>query len=190
MLRKYLFIFIILYVSFTGCVSFSDLKTPGKDSGKIKNYFRDRVMDARDIFTLTGTFGVVGGVKGQIGPLGTGLYVESGAGYHTNFADETGLRNGETGMHATDDIVLLFGSDSSFPESYGGNKERAELRGKNYESAFSHPAAYTRLGFAIALLGGVRFEFNIGELADFLLGFFLIDIYGDDVYLKAPVRTE
>lgn len=136
-------------------------------------------MDARNIFTVTGTFGFVGGIKGQIGPLSTGLYVESGAGYHTNFADETGLRNGETGMHSTDDIVLMFGADSSSPESYGGNKERAELRGKKYESSFSHPAAYTRLGFAAALLGGVRFEFNIGEL-----GFFLIDIYGDDVYLN------
>lgn len=189
MFRKYLLFFIILYATLTGCVSFSDQKNPGGESGKIKNYFRDRVMDARDIFTVTGTFGVVGGIKGQIGPLGTGLYVESGSGYHTNFADETGLRNGETGSHSTDDIVLLFGTDSSFPESYGGNRERSELRGKKYESAFSHTPAYTRLGFAAGLLWGVRFEFNIGELADFLLGFLLIDIYGDDVYLS-PKKTE
>lgn len=82
MLRKNFLFFIILYVSIPGCVSFTDLKNPGRNSGKIKNCFRDRVMDARDIFTVTGTFGFVGGIKGQIGPLGTGLYVESGAGYH------------------------------------------------------------------------------------------------------------
>ncbi|HMV78349.1 MAG TPA: hypothetical protein PL048_10390 [Leptospiraceae bacterium] len=180
---KHLFNLFIITVSIVNCVSFKDKDNPGGDSGKTRNYFNDRIMDSRDIFTFTAVYGGVAGVKGQIGPLGAGLYLQPGSlGHGLQLSNETGLKSGEMAYHHVSDFAILIGTDSSSPELEKG--ARSEIRDKDYKSAFRHPPSYTRLGFAAALGIGLRVEINAGELLDFLLGFALIDIYDDDIYLK------
>lgn len=60
---------------------------------------------------------------------------------------------------------------------------RPEYRGKTDESIFSeNPAYYTRVGVAGGVCIGMRLEVNPGEFVDWILGFFTVDIYGDDSY--------
>lgn len=182
---KHLFNSIIIIVLTVNCVSFKDKDNPGGDSGKTGNYFNDRIMDSRDIFTFTAVYGAAAGVKAQVGPIGAGLYFQPGSvGHGVDLSNENGLKSGELSYHHVTDFAILLGLDSSSPESMKDSGIRHELRSKNYKSPLKHPPAYTRLGFAAALGIGLRVEFNVGELLDFLLGFALIDIYGDDIYLK------
>ena len=185
---KKAFILLIIFFSLENCVSFGTTENPGGESGLVSNYFRDRLMDFRDIMSVTDPIGVVGGAKAQVGPIGVGLYLEPGAAGHGDFTDEYGLKNGEFAKQDTEEIVLLFGSSSSSVDLSAEGSKRAEKRKKNYESALSHLPAYTRLGFAIAIFSGVKLEVNPGELLDFVLGIVLIDIYRDDVYLRNTGR--
>lgn len=182
---KHLFNLFIMTVFITNCVSFKDKDNPGGDSGKAGNYFSDRIMDSRDILTFTAVYGAAAGVKAQVGPLGAGLYFQPGSvGHGVDLSSETGLKSAEVTDHHVTDFAILLGTDSSQPNSLTDSGLRHEFRNKGYKSPFRHPPAYTRLGFAAALGIGVRVELNVGELLDFLLGFALIDIYGDDIYLK------
>lgn len=182
---KHLFnLFIILFFA-VNCVSFKDKDNPGGDSGKVGNYFSDRIMDSRDILTFTAVYGAAAGVKAQVGPLGAGLYIQPGSvGHGLDLSSEAGLKSAEVTSHHVTDFAILLGVDSSSPNSMTDSGIRHELRNKDYKSSFRHPPSYTRLGFAAALGIGLRVELNVGELLDFLLGFAMIDIYEDDIYLK------
>lgn len=150
-------------------------------------------MDARDAGTVTILYGLMGGIKLQIGPIGLGAFFNPGGGGHGSFAEELGWRHGELGEVSTTEFVPGFGFDES-----GTIKDRTYLRGKEYTQTIAEarenptppvlrkPHNYTRLGFALGLGGGVRFEINPGEWIDFVLGIVGIDIYGDDIYSNKP----
>ncbi len=160
-------------------------------------YVRDRVADAGDIFTATVGTGI--GVTAKAGPIHTGL----GSGM-----DLYGLRGGEVGSFVPSkydsgpcgDFSLAFVSAGGFAPS----RPRAHARGKTSYSAFwddeqkllplldlpwnsdaeCHPVIdpqWTQLDLSVGFFASVRLGFNPGELLDFALGLFGLDLYGDDL---------
>ncbi len=176
-----------LAITTVGCVSYSGKKAAqgGVNTSPAGAYFRNRAMDARDIFTVTAIVGAVGGAKAQLGPISLGLFAEIGhIGHGTRLVGEYGLLQGEVGKHKGDNITIIGGPLGDFELKAGST--RARDRNKPVNSNDKYPAsAYTRLGVAGGACLGLRFEFNPGELVDFLLGLFGVDMYGDDVYKSA-----
>ena len=70
-------------------------------------------------------------------------------------------------------IRAKFGTEVGETAKFGGRKELK----------FQRPAwcVYTDVNVVAAPILGVRIGFNIGEFADFLLGWFDLDIFGDDL---------
>lgn len=163
----------LLIVTMSGCAS-------------TKAYFADRGHDALDIFTVTAGVGV--GAKARVGPcmLGSGLLF-----------DIMGLQRGE--FYFLDDMkdqgnggdfMLVFAASEIFHSSpyvrqRGLINEEVQYIFLFPEDIKKIPAQYfTQIEVACGLLGSVRFGFNPGELLDFLLGWFGIDIYGDDIEMN------
>ena len=172
-------------------------------TGCASPYWEDRGADAADVFTAT--VGVGLGATARIGPLHGGL--------GGNF-DEYGIEAGKVGElgktgafflddggHFAGDYCLLAWGKSRITLS-----GHALSRGKNLYSGHGPPgwipfwdpppadntvpnhARWTQIEVAAGLGYGVRLGFNPGELLDFILGFFGIDIYGDDLHEPADWR--
>ncbi|MBP7281765.1 MAG: hypothetical protein KBA66_09325 [Leptospiraceae bacterium] len=184
-------IMILIFFLFN-CVSYpnrEDEKPPVKKN-IFENYVKDRIMDLRDIIIITGSVGFMGGVKAQVGPVGLGLYAEDGGGIgHSGIplAAESGIRNGEVGSHKTRELIFVINKTSSNP-SDSDKDMRSQKRCKSYENSLDNPSSYTRLGIGLGFIIGAKLEVNPGELLDFLLGFFLLDIYKDDIYLEGKKK--
>jgi hypothetical protein len=158
-----------------------------------KAYFIDRGRDAADIFTVT--VGVGLGAKARIGPVHAGLFAN---------AEGYGLRGGQLGcvydayheggftfdidtlVIPTKDSIGLFGAEIL---SLTGDN-----RGKQFEDQCNIPFIYslepggpnwTLIEIVVAAGPSLRLGFNPGELLDFFLGWFGIDIYDDDVEMNA-----
>ena len=157
-------------------------------------YFIDRGRDAADIFTAT--IGAGFGAKARIGPLQSGLLCE---------IDLVGLRGGvfpSMQQHGnfcfpTPDLQgLVVGIEEFRPDCDGVFRRKSfcvqntvpfwTVLGK-YDDAWYY---YTQIDVVVALLGSARAGFNPGELADFLLGWFGVDIYGDDLEAKVLRRQQ
>lgn len=54
------------------------------------------------------------------------------------------------------------------------------------EGAFATPSYFTQIEINAGLFFAVKIGFNPGELLDFLLGLFTVDIYGDDAPFRDP----
>ena len=173
-------------VSAVGCISYAgyDREQAGVGRSATGAYFRNRAMDARDVFTITAMAGAVNGVKAQVGPIGVGLFIASSK----VFAAEYGLLQGEPGLHpSTNDTTIILGPIGRY--RLEAKDTRAQDRKKHINSRYKYPAsAYTRLGVAAGACVGLCLEFNPGELLDFLLGLVGIDIFEDDVYQSAPKK--
>lgn len=149
----------------------------------------DRGHDALDIFTATA--GVGFGAKARVGPclVGAGILF-----------DACGLQNGEA-FFGEDwdhqcingcDFMLLLLSGESYRESPYTRQRGYGSDNVHYLFSIYYPEKnsrmpvkqFTQIEVAGALLGSVRLGFNPGELLDFLLGWFGIDIYGDDIAMK------
>ncbi len=188
-------------LSQVGCVTMYGVteNRAGSDSNVVVNYYRNRAMDLRDILTLSFTVGLQAGAKVQAGPAAVGLAFVPGGGGHGSLASEYGLRHGEVGEVYTD----LFVIGLSFSEESGTNEGRSDVRGKDTTQTPAErnqggtPANlrkahnYTRLGVYLGFIGGLTIEANPGELVDFVLGLFTVDIYGDDIYRtnRAPASS-
>lgn len=170
---------VLLAVLSTGCA----MSGPGLD----------RQRDAADVFTAVLGTGL--GVKARVGPLQFALLGDLGG---------VGLRGGTTFCLIGKDppgasVELaegLVSTDAFFPDSrtthvsldrrkaYGAIGVLAfavphptkELRW--YEAA---PGYFTQIEVVVGLGVSVRLGFNPGELLDFALGWFAIDIYSDDL---------
>jgi len=181
-----------------------------------RGYFGDRWADAKDIFTVS--VGTGGGAKAQVGPFRAGLFINSDiaglrAGECFYVPGSFGLRSGSngTGNYCSDlDCVFLILAMESFgpeykhletlPENAGAlMRERKKSLGDgsvfpyagilvplNYEDI--PPYSYTQLEVAAGVGGTLRLGFNPGELLDFVLGWFGIDIYGDDLEARWASR--
>ncbi len=166
-------------------------------SGCASPYWQNRRADAADVFTAA--VGVGLGATARVGPLRAGL----GAHY-----DLYGVEAGETGKLGTLAGLVVDGPSAGevsfllWGESAVDLDGGARRRGKNHCSssvasftrgldpvplwdppspAGGNPARWTQIEVAAGLLGGVRLGFNPGELLDFVLGFFGVDLYDDDV---------
>ncbi len=57
---------------------------------------------------------------------------------------------------------------------------------KEKSPVFTVPTYFTQMEVSLGVFGGVKLGFNPGELLDFLLGWFTIDLYGDDAPFPDP----
>jgi hypothetical protein len=158
-------------------------------------YFADRWADAKDVFTAS--VGTGGGVKARVGPINAGLFVDS---------DVAGLRGGEgffipgdfnhrAGLFEDIDyVVLAWGVEGFTPQGNWSLRER----GKSFDAygiVFfrARPGCYsyyTQIEVAAGAGGTLRLGFNPGELLDFVLGWFGLDIYGDDLNARKEREEE
>ncbi len=167
-------------------------------------YFRDRALDAADVFTLTVGMGL--GVKARVGPVRTGLLLFQ--------CDAVGFRGAmpvlnppaffDTGDYNGDRFLPppfahLFGWADSRWKSYeeelwyvglnrGKDIKIFTVSGLDYpfhlflaDPLEAGPAYYTQIEVVVGLIPSVRAGFNPGELLDFFLGWFGVDIYDDDL---------
>jgi len=150
----------------------------------------DRGCDAVDIFNAT--VGVGAGAKIRVGP------VHFGAVYYEEMG---GIRCGEVYWEPffnDEEIHLLIGGYEEFflPDATGGN-----LRGKTYstlhgpitfsggENFFDNSAPYySQIDLVFGLGPSFRLGFNPGELLDFILGWFNVDIYNDDLEKQKKIE--
>ena len=160
----------------------------------VGDYWKDRGRDAADIFTVTGGLGV--GAKARVGPVGTGLLLQS---------DMAGVRGGSIEKPSYDsfDVTLLCVGVECFDlAEFNIERESKDYRGKSFSAdnecglcfprnkfsisemseRFYHTKwpYYTHIEAVAALGPSVRLGFNPGELLDFLLGFAKVDIADDD----------
>lgn len=162
-------LFVLLAISLTSCA-----------------YTRNRINDAKDIFTLCVNPSL--GCQVQTGPIRTGVGVSiSVYGMSDGYVGECG-----TGRREVPTIqYILIGPGGK--ESWNGNIVRE--RGKEYEQKqyflvglpkYSNSKAwmkpyYTQFEVDAGFLVGLRVGVNPGEILDFFLGFFGVDMYGDDI---------
>jgi len=162
-------------------------------TGCTTGYWVDRGRDAADIVSVSVGAGI--GAKAQVGPLAPGLiWNEDYAGIISGRPFTRKSQNFDG--YGADASFLLWGmyghgSDGRFKEY------RAEhilgvpisksiwdgFMGKSFD--LKYPASYfTNLEIVAGVGLTVRAGFNPGELVDFILGFFGVDIYGDDIGLR------
>ena len=160
------------------------------------------MRDGADVFTATAGKGI--GAETRIGPVHVGLI---GAG------DRAGLRGGQllplrssagpssidSGAYGGEYCIGVFGYE--YFEAMAGSE--AKTRRKEFETMFCviprnqplksgkpvlNPAYWTQIEVVAGIGASLRLGFNPGELVDFLLGWFGIDFYGDDIE-KTKMRS-
>jgi hypothetical protein len=149
------------------------------------SYMKDRMTDGSDIFTATAGKGI--GVKARVGP------VQAGA---IDVVDKTGLRGGRLYRptpfeNAGADICIAIVGLDDF--NYMGRTMGP--RRKEFATTYClvpmpyrfkggpqlNASYWTQIEVVLGVGGTLRLGFNPGELVDFTLGWFGIDIYGDDI---------
>jgi hypothetical protein len=175
-------------------------------------YMIDRRRDLADIFTATVGEGI-GGIKVRVGPFGTGLFNEfpmyglrggdtinpdkmveggkipngefqflllGGEGFFGTTQNMTRAKSYSAIMRAGINIPVRLTEQGDFSVA-----KIAEVQGCATNAVRSSRLAYfTQIEIAGGLIGTVRLGFNPGELLDFLLGWFGIDIFDDDLEAK------
>jgi hypothetical protein len=153
----------------------------------VQDYVVDRARDAADTVTLSAGIGI-GGVKVRVGPLSAGLF---------NTGDVVGLRGGQVCydpnyFFATDTSLLWHGGEEFYPSDL-----TLRRRGKLFMSEAAAPfilyvdgdchdagqraSYYGQIEAAVGVFVTLRGGLNLTEVADFLLGWFTIDILDDDI---------
>jgi hypothetical protein len=162
-------------------------------------YIGNRMYDAADIFTAVVGYGA--GVKVRVGPVQTGVLIDfPQAGLRGGrFSDYRGEK--EEFIPANFDFQMLcFGAEGVSllndwrNKSYQAGATASGDYGKSFIPFFhrvrsSHELSsrsyYTGVEVVLGVGGSIRIGFNFGELLDFILGWFAVDIYGDD--LSGPI---
>jgi len=165
-------------------------------------YWADRGRDARDIFTLQVGYGL--GAKARVGPVQSGLLADIG-GVGIRGGEALGIKDfwpkGCDQPAKQDYVGLVVGR-----EALGGN-DVSNRRGKSFASKqilfasypLTHPdnnqriwleehhmllkpaSCYSQIEVVAAAGISLRIGFNPGEMLDFLLGGFGLDIFHDDL---------
>ena len=170
-------------------------------------YVADRCRDGADVFT--GAFGVGGGVKARLGPVRVGAFFAldkaglRGGDFLTGRAmkgtpfdwfpgtvdiDQT-ISSAESFCPLVNTLACARGkqyfaagllglSISTWPSVSGGLDEDYDWTIKPWPQ---HLPYYTQIEVAFGVGGTLRLGCNPGELLDFLLGWFGIDIFNDDI---------
>lgn len=171
-----------------------------------KTYAKDRAYDASDIVTLSVGPGL--GVRARTGPVRLGLLCMIDA-YGWRYGMHQQMPKGESLMGAINYDWLIGSYDSVFsrkernksyqamggyPKSWFHHEEAWAIGLPFVESVtyFSthgkppfHPY-YTQIEACVGVLGAVRVGVNPGELVDFAVGWFTIDIFDDDQLRREP----
>jgi hypothetical protein len=148
----------------------------------------DRRRDTADIFMAS--YGVGWGLMAQVGPVQTGLYVNDG--------ELGGLRGGICELFnpmslIDDEIYVLYGRSNFIPcntpvrdrnKVYYAARQTGPLTFLHLSGGDSCPYYYTQMQISVGLYRTIRLGFNPGELLDFTLGWFGIDIFKDDLEAK------
>lgn len=151
-------------------------------------YMKDRLTDGSDI--LTATVGKGLGAKARIGPMQAGV---------VGVVDKAGLRGGclykpDPFENAGADICFAIVGLDDF--NYVGRTMGP--RRKEFATTYClvpipyrfkggpqlNASYWTEIEVVLGVGGTLRLGFNPGELLDFTLGWFGIDIYGDDIEMK------
>lgn len=171
-------------------------------------YWADRRQDAMDVLTVQVGYGL--GAKARVGPVQTGLLADIG-GVGVRGGEALGLKDfwprGYDQPAKQDYVGVVVAR-----EAFGGN-DVSNRRGKSFGAKqvlfasypMTHPEAdqqswleehhmvlnpapyFSQIEVVAAAGVSVRIGFNPGELLDFLLGWFHVDIYHDDLSrLKKP----
>ena len=147
-------------------------------------YFADRGRDAADIFTATAGYGL--GAKAELGPLQIGLIGDRDLwglrGGAVDSFDKT--ENWEASVVFT--TVLHFSPENPSVEERGKELclgsvgpilvEQASSKGSENDGSY-----YTQIEVAAGAGLNLRLGVNPGEMLDFALGWFGVDIYGADI---------
>jgi hypothetical protein len=172
-------------------------------SGCATGYLADRGRDAADIFTASAGLGL--GAQARIGPLHAGLgvfhdvaglrggrVVTYPSGIHgehgalESISEETTIQSYEyfdPNASVADEVDRFKRFEAhGFPFVAFVSTEENHLMSKEEQAMVPllH-SYYTQIEVTGSILGGVRLGFNPGEFLDFILGWFGIDIYNDDV---------
>jgi hypothetical protein len=151
------------------------------------SYCDDRLRDAGDIFTVVG--GIGGGAKARVGPINAGLLFAADQigwkGGHSMSPWEPPARTGDMDLQ-----LVLFGMDESQRGFHDGRKRPKAHMAPNliftlptigHGAEFPEDPSYlTQIEVVLGAGGTLRLGFNPGELLDFLLGIFGVDLFGDD----------
>lgn len=135
-------------------------------------YFHDRARDFGDIFTVSAETKHLG-VSAQIFPASFGVAYGKGKGY--------GLRSGTFGVYSYSDKHLLISGEKDFYPLEKRGKKKYDLE-YFYTLIPDGPPwqYYWQIEVAAGLGVGLRLGLNLGEMADFMLGWAMIDIANDD----------
>jgi hypothetical protein len=160
-------------------------------AGCASPYMIDRGRDAADIFSAT--VGLGAGARARAGPVHAGLYggIDGYGLRGGRLIDE--IKEGRVGGSLITDVPFAYGEQlcpahgvTNRFKDYIVISHGVVLAG--YEIKRAHPVSispyYTEIVLQGGLLLSVRLSFNPGELLDFLLGWFTIDFYGDDIGLQ------
>jgi hypothetical protein len=182
-------------VTLTGCAS-------------TKAYFVDRGRDAADVVTVTVGAGL--GAKARIGPLHAGILASFDAmgirgghigGYDTfrtigwdttlscvdAFYCDTTTKQRNKDYTAETYLSAESGKSKFMPDPHGGVPFICVPKcNAGVKPPQSCPYYYTQIEAVLAVGPSVRVGFNPGELLDFFLGWFGIDIMNDDIGTKTP----
>ncbi|MCE9597423.1 MAG: hypothetical protein K8S54_05585 [Spirochaetia bacterium] len=172
-------------------------------------YLKNRGADLSDIATATVVLNAYGG-KMYAGPLGLGLHKEGifltrecvMEGEHCSSGNipipkyipaiDLGNRNGPSAWSNLGETVgLTYLEDSSVILGMDRAKSlHVNWISKNKPGLERPPSQLTRVGFTAGFLVGARFEFNPGELLDFVVGMVGFDLYHDDRFVATiPEET-
>jgi len=156
-----------------------------------KTYFGNRGRDARDMMNLGAELGSVG-ASAQAGPIMTGaIFTAPG-----NEANGWGLVNRGLGRYEYGDWqAIVIGYKCSGTKAPRGRDcgtrqiacfaDGTELFGTSGSCPYAMGQVEARVGMGIGLHAGV----HMGEIADFFLGWFGIDIFNDDLEAKKKKRN-
>lgn len=172
LLKSHKYLFILLFT--VNCSTFG-----------IKNYAMDRYDDMLDVFSFQISYPFSFGIKMDIGPVAIGGHVSEGS--------CIGIRGGT--FHADGkchNTTVFFGSGTFNDamssgmlihyDEFWSEREDMFLRRKRYKTGWDFPTnQWGRIGISVGLLlVGFRFEYNMGEDLDLLLGILGLDIFDDD----------
>ena len=153
-------------------------------------YFAKRGRDLRDVFTAELGYGV--GAKARTGPLHAGLsYVWTPMGLGNG--ELYSFRDAATEEQCPYDVELVCMGIEGAPRGENRGKDctagwgwpfvawpKAIKAGDDGKALWPHPY-YTDIRVTVGCGPAVTLGFNPGELLDFMLGWFGIDVYKDDL---------
>ena len=163
-------------------------------------YFPSRLRDAGDVFTLALGSGV--GAKARVGPIQPALMIDhdvaglrAGEFFLSGYKVKDLQQNYEMYMPlGLSDELNSFGFGYYKPGEVGRKRHKAiheyspvpwivvptPDKSRAAAAGPTSPAQYTQIEVAGGFILTLRAGFNPGELLDFLLGWFTLDLYDDD----------